>query len=109
MPATNSVFADRANFLRAIGAVHGVALQEHGRDHLVARPQVSQQFVQQITMVRPLPEVMVGIDNRQFGVKNWLRRSLGQPGIVRRDRCGQIGRAVLILPCDASDIALPSA
>ena len=34
-------------------------------------------------MIWTLPEVMMGIDNRQVRIKNWLRRRLGQPGIVR--------------------------
>jgi hypothetical protein len=57
----------------------------------MAATQVSEQFMQQITMIRPLPEVVMGIDNRYFRLKNWLCRSRGEPGIVRRMAASKSG------------------
>jgi hypothetical protein len=47
--------------------------------------------MQQITMIRPLPEVVMGIDNRYFRLKNWLCGSRGEPGIVRRMAASKSG------------------
>jgi hypothetical protein len=44
--------------------VHGMALQEHGGDHIVTRSQIREQFVQQVTMIWTVPQVVVCIDDR---------------------------------------------
>src|SRR5207237_2307306 len=57
-------FADRAHFLGTAGAMARAALDEYGRDDVVPRVDVGQQFVEQITTARVIPEMMVRIDDR---------------------------------------------
>ena len=45
---------------------------------------VREQFMQQITIIGTLPEMVMRIDDRQFRFKNLLGRTGGEPGIVRR-------------------------
>ncbi len=85
-------FADRTQFLRAVGAVHRMALQEHGGDDVVARSQVREQFVQQVTMIWTVPKVMMRINNRQIRIEDLLPRRLGQPDVVRRVDSSEPGR-----------------
>src|SRR5438874_6993609 len=49
-------FADRAHFLGTAGAIARAALDEYGRDDVVPRVDVGQQFVEQITTARVIPE-----------------------------------------------------
>jgi hypothetical protein len=43
-------------------------------------------------MVRSIPEVMVGVDDRQFRVEDRFRRLLCQPGVVwRRNGSAELG------------------
>ena len=100
-PSDKLGFANRAQFLRAGGAVHRVALQEHGCDHVVARSQVREQFVQQITMIWTVPEVMVCINNRQIRFQNRFSWRLAQPGLIRRVDPAEPGR------CPGLDHAAP--
>ena len=100
--------ADRTQFLRAGRAVHRVALQEHGRDHVVPAAQVREQFVQQVTMIRTLPQVMMGIDDRQFRVEDRFRRRLGQPCIIRWVDSPESGGLSGFWHGDASDIGWPT-
>jgi len=76
--------ADRAHLGRAAGAVHRPAFEKHGGDDVVPGIEVSAQLVNQIAMVRPIPEMMVGVDDRQFGIEDRFRRLLGQPRVVWR-------------------------
>jgi hypothetical protein len=59
-----------------------VAFHEHGGDDVVTGAEVGQQVVQEVPMVRPLPQVMVRVDDRQRGLEDRLGRRAGQPGRV---------------------------
>ncbi len=69
-------FAHRTHLRGPAGAVHRMALQEHGADDVVPAAQVREQFVQQVTMVGTLPQVMMRINNGQSRIKNRFRRCL---------------------------------
>src|SRR5215204_1538699 len=57
----------------AIGAVHGLTLHEHGGDDgVAARCDVGQKLVEQVPPARSVPQVMVGVDDRQV----WINRRL---------------------------------
>src|ERR1700746_1471208 len=57
---------DRLLLLRAIGPVHFAAFFETGRDDIVTAANVFQQILEQVTVTRPVPQVMVRIDNWQI-------------------------------------------
>ena len=84
--------AHRPHLRRAAGAVHRVALEEHGGDDVVAGAEVGEQLVEQVAMVGPLPQVMVGVDDRQLGLEDRLGRRLGQPRLGRRADAPVAGR-----------------
>src|SRR6516164_5246931 len=50
-------FADRAHFLATAGPIARTALDEHGRDDVVPRVDVGQEFVEQIAAARVIPEM----------------------------------------------------
>src|SRR5690348_16154943 len=50
--------ADRTHLLWAGRAIHRVALQKYCRHDIVPAAQVGEQFVQQVTLIGPLPKVM---------------------------------------------------
>ena len=60
--------ADRPHLDRAIGAVHRAAFDEDGPADVVAALRVGQQFVEQEPVVVVIPQMMVRIDDLQFGV-----------------------------------------
>src|SRR5206468_10250739 len=71
------------------------------------RAEIGPELVQRVPMVPPLPQVMVGIDDRQRGLEDRLGRLLGQPRLVRRadpsepcrlHRCTLDGRRGIIAP-----------
>jgi hypothetical protein len=51
-----------------------VALHEHGGDDVVAGVEIGQELVQQIAVIPALPQVMVGVDDRQRGLEDRLGR-----------------------------------
>src|SRR5438105_15745167 len=65
-------FAYRAHFDRSGGARHGARLHEHGGEDVVAAARIRQQFVEQIAPARPVPEMMMRIDDRQIGLEDRL-------------------------------------
>ncbi len=65
-------FADGFEGFRPAGAVHRAALQEDGRDDVVAAVDVGQQVVQHVDPVGPFPQMVMRIDNRQAGLQNRL-------------------------------------
>ena len=70
--------AHRAQLLRSPGAVHGVALDEHRLGDVVASRQVLGELVQQETVARPVPEVVVRVADGQTGFQRLFHRQ-GQP------------------------------
>jgi hypothetical protein len=79
--------ANRAERRRAPGAVHHAALDEYGLPHPVG-PRVVPQLVQPISTAGTVPEVMVGITDRQVRLEGLLD-ARGQPSLV----CRAISRA----------------
>src|SRR6516165_1468572 len=71
-------FADRPHLLRAAGPIARTALDEHGRDDVVTRVDVGQEFVEQIAAARVIPEMMVRVDDRQIGFE-YLFGQLAEP------------------------------
>src|SRR5206468_4281643 len=59
---------------------------------------VVQEFVEQIAMVRSLPQVMVGIDDGQVGLEDGLGRPLGKPGQVGRVDAPELRRPAHAAP-----------
>jgi hypothetical protein len=59
--------ADRPQRLPTVRAVHGQALHEHGgRDVVAAALDVGDEFVEQIAPARPVPQMVMGVDDRQL-------------------------------------------
>jgi hypothetical protein len=61
-------FADRPHLYRAGAAVHRAGLHEHRRDDVVTAAGVGQQFIEEVTPARPVPQMVVRIDDRQVGL-----------------------------------------
>ena len=59
--------AERAQFRRPFGAIHLAAFEEHRGANVVAAAQILDQVVQQIAVPRPVPQMMVRIDDRAVG------------------------------------------
>ena len=76
-------FADRPEGFGAAGAVHRAALHEHGRNDVVAAVGVGEQVVEHVGPVRPLPQMVVRIDDRQGGVED-LFHAAGEPVVADR-------------------------
>jgi len=68
-----------AQRLRATGPVAGAALDKDRGDHPVPARQIGEQVRQQVPVARPLPEVMVRIDDGQVRLEGILGH-LGEPG-----------------------------
>lgn len=64
--------ADGAHLLRPVGPVHGAGLQVHRGDDVVAAVQVFEQLGQQIAPARPLPQVVMRVDDRERRIKDLL-------------------------------------
>jgi len=60
--------AERFQLLRPLGAVHLAAFLKAGRDDVVTAPDIRQQIREQITVARPVPHVVVWVDDRQIGL-----------------------------------------
>jgi hypothetical protein len=76
--------ADRTHLGGPVGTVHRTTFEKHGGGEVVPSGEIGEQLVEQVAMVRSIPEVMVGVDDRQFGIEDRLRRLLCQPRVVRR-------------------------
>jgi hypothetical protein len=85
-------FADRPHLFWPAGAVHGVTFFEHRSDNAVAGTDIGEKVVEQVAMIRPLPQVMVGIDNGQVRSEDRLRRLFRQPHLVRRGDPAKLSR-----------------
>ena len=75
-------FADDLELVWPVGAVHRRALDEHRLPHIV-RPGVRHQLIEQVPVARPIPQVVVRIDDRQPRLQ---RRLVGQRQPVLRLR-----------------------
>ncbi len=64
--------AERFPLLRAVGAVHLAAFLETGRGDVVAAADIGEQVLEQIAVARPVPHVMVRVDDRQIGLDDRL-------------------------------------
>jgi hypothetical protein len=84
--ADEFALADAAHFLRPARAIARAALDEHGRDDIVARIAVRQQFVEQIAAARVIPQMMVRIDDRQIGLEDFLPQLAEPFGVGQRAR-----------------------
>src|SRR6516162_1672020 len=86
----------RTNSLSPIGRISSrplvpiarTSLDEHGRDDVVPRVDVGQEFVEQIAAARVLPEMMVRVDDRQIGLEDLLGQLLEPFGIGQRAGIG---------------------
>jgi hypothetical protein len=85
-------FTNGFHLLRPIRAIHRVAFQEHGRHRVMAGADVLQKLVQQITLIAAVPQMMVGVHDRQIRLQNRLRLSLRQPGRIGRIDMAIVGR-----------------
>ena len=54
-------------------------------------------------LIRPFPQVMVRVDDRQLGLEDRLGRRLGQPRLVRRADPAVTGRLARLAHVSASD------
>ena len=64
--------ADGLQRLRPIGAVHRAAFHEHRGDDVVAAAGVGEQLVEQIAVLRVVPEVVVRVADRQLRLDDLL-------------------------------------
>ena len=78
--------ADGALRLGAMLAIHRAAFHEHGRANAVAGAQIAEEIQEQIAVVGPVPEVVMGIDDEAFGLQHRLvveSEPRGAHGVVR--------------------------
>ena len=80
LPEGELGLADRTHRLGAVGAVAGHAVDVHRGHDVVAGARVLVQLLDEVPLLRVVPEVVVGIDDRQLG----LERSPRAPGRARR-------------------------
>jgi hypothetical protein len=77
--------ADHLELFRSVGPVHRRALDEHRLAHIV-RPGVSYEILEEVPVARPIPQVVVRVDDW----KRWLEgRLVGQRQPVRRPGPGR--------------------
>ena len=57
-------FANHFELVRPVGTVHRRALDEHRLSHIV-RPGVGHELIEQVPVARPIPQVVVRIDDRK--------------------------------------------
>ena len=76
--------ADGPEFGGAALAVHRAAFEEDGCDDVVAGVEVGEQLVEEIAVIAALPQMMVGIDDRQIRVEHGLVGGRREPCLVRR-------------------------
>ncbi len=94
--------AHRAHLGGSTRAVHRMALVEDGRHDLVARfvtlAEIGQQLIEQIAVARHVPQMMVGIDDREVGLEDRLGSSLGQPRRIRHEDAAERRRRGRVAP-----------
>src|SRR5215470_8750574 len=64
--------AHRPHLDGAGGAHHRARLHEHGGDDVVAAIGIRQQFIEEIAPAGPVPQMVVGVDDRQIGREDRL-------------------------------------
>src|SRR5262249_33159838 len=82
-PATNVVSPSDRNSGGPSARYIFAAFEKHSRANIVAAPQILDQVVQEIAVPRPVPQMMVRIDDRAFGFERLL---LGRGEPVLADR-----------------------
>ena len=102
--------AERFQLLRAVGAVHLAAFHEAGRDDVVAAAEIGQQILEQVAVARPVPQMMVRIDDRQIGFEDLLA-ALVEPirphgGVTARRNRG-LGHARLLPGSSSAAATVP--
>ncbi len=83
-------FADRPHLCGAGPAVHRASLHEHRRDDVVTAVGVGQQFIKEVTPARPVPQMVVRIDDGQVGVEDGLATPI-KPRLADRKIIGSNG------------------
>ena len=78
-------FADRAHLDRTGVPVHRVRLHEYGGHDIVAGTGIGQKVVQHVAPAGPHPEVVMRVDDRQFGLQRGLLAPR-QPIVAHRAR-----------------------
>jgi hypothetical protein len=59
-----------------------MGLGKNRRDNVMSRIEIRAQIIEQISVSRFLPEVMMGIDDREFGFENFFLMQ-GEPFRIR--------------------------
>src|SRR6267142_1679016 len=77
-------FSDRAQVIRPFGAIPVAALNENGCLDVVAAVEISKQIIEEVAVAGDLPEVMVGIDDRQRGIDDLLAQPRQPPSVDGR-------------------------
>ncbi len=83
--------AHRAQRGRGVLVVHGVGLDRDGGANVVAGGQVAQHVLHEVAVAGVIPQVVVGVDDRQLGLEDLLLlqgQPLGPDGKVRGGGCG---------------------
>src|SRR5271169_1735926 len=84
--------ADWAHLGRTGRAVHRTAFEKYRGDDVVPGGEIGARLVEEIAMVRTIPEVMMGVDDRQRGIEDRFAGLLCEPGVVwRRDGSSESG------------------
>ena len=86
-PATNVRLAERAQFGRPVGAIHLAAFEKHRGADVVAAAQILDQVVQQIAVARPVPQMVVRVDDRAVGFERGFLGG-GEPVLADRQMAG---------------------
>ena len=82
--------AERAQFGRALGAVHLAAFEKDRGADIVAAVQVFEEIMEEIAVVWTVPQVMVRVDDRPVGLERGLLRR-GEPVLADRQMAGRGG------------------
>jgi len=99
-PGNELGLAEGLQLFRPVGAVHLAGLLIAGGADVVATADIGEQLREQITVARPVPEMMVRIDDRQRGLDDLLTvfvepvladRSLDRQHGGRRRSLGECG------------------
>ena len=83
-------FADRPHLDRAAPTVHRPGLHEHRRDDVVTAAGVGQELIEEVTPARPVPQMVVRINDRQVGVEDGLEAPI-KPRLADRKIVGSNG------------------
>src|SRR5665213_2761458 len=77
-------FADRAERLRPVGAIHRTAVDIDGADDVVTGGDIGRHFLDHVAQAAAIPQMMVRIDNRARGIDDFL-------GVLRKPVFARIG------------------